>query len=210
MTTSVLTTTIDSGSPLRFILATPVAAFVTVVLITFMYKLVVTNFVAPEEIETPTIPDVSWEERVIVDQIDTSKPEKEDTTPPPPAPIPSEDPVLDPADITVPTGFKDNVVEEFNPGFLENGMPIARVMVGAKYPSRAIAGGIEGFVDVRFDVAASGATENLQVVGFEPSTIFNKEALRAVSKWKFQPKMVNGQPVKFEGLVKRIRFEMQK
>lgn len=210
MTTTVLTAPMDNGGSLRFFLVAPIAAATTAVLLTFMYKLVVTNFETPEEKPDLPIPEVSWETPTLEVRVDTSKPEIEDSTPPPAPHLTPDNPVVDEGAIQLFSMTKKSVVPEFDPGAFSDGMPIARVMVGAQYPSRAIAKGIEGYVDVQFDVAASGATENLQVVAFEPSTIFNRAALNAVSRWKFQPKMVNGKPVKFQGMVKRIRFEMQK
>lgn len=208
--TTVLTTPINDGSSIRILLVAPLAAFTTAVLVMFMYKLVVTNFVAPKDKPELIIPEVTWEEPVVETILDKSKPELNETVEMPPVILPNEGPVDDGMDVTIPTTGAGTFELTFNPNSTNNSYPIARVMVGAQYPSTAAARGIEGYVDVQFDVAASGATENIQVVGYEPSTIFNRAATRAAAKWKFQPKMIDGKPVRFEGMVKRVRFEMQK
>lgn len=208
--TTVLTTPLNDSSSMRILFVAPMAAATTAVLVMFMYKLVVTNFVAPEEKPQLTIPEVTWEVPKLEPRLDKSKPELNETKELPPVIPPSDGTLDNQVDVHIPIAVTGKVVADFDPRTATNSFPIARVMVGAQYPSIAASRGIEGYVDVQFDVAASGATENIQVVGFEPSTIFNRAATRAVAKWKFQPKMIDGSPVKFEGMVKRVRFEMQK
>ncbi len=91
-----------------------------------------------------------------------------------------------------------------------NSLPFARVMAPPVYPFRAANRGIEGFVDLRFDITATGATRNIQVTHAEPEGVFEQSALTAVARWRFQPKMVNGKPEPFIGLSKRVRFTLEK
>ena len=50
-------------------------------------------------------------------------------------------------------------------GFSAN-TPIPTVMVQPTYPRRAANKGIEGFVDVQFDVTEMGTAENIRIVRF--------------------------------------------
>lgn len=62
------------------------------------------------------------------------------------------------------------------------------------YPSRARKRNIEGYVVLSFDIGLTGQPQNIVVEEAEPQQIFNREAIRAVKKWQYQPLMVNGEP----------------
>lgn len=53
------------------------------------------------------------------------------------------------------------------------------------YPRRAMQRNIEGFVKVQFNVDATGAVTDAQVVEAKPAKIFDKSALKAVRKLKY-------------------------
>jgi protein TonB len=64
-----------------------------------------------------------------------------------------------------------------------------------QYPYKAAQRGIEGWVRVEFDVTATGTVEHVEVIESEPPGVFDKAAIRAVSRWRFKPRMVNGRAV---------------
>jgi protein TonB len=55
--------------------------------------------------------------------------------------------------------------------------------------------GLEGWVQVRFTINPDGSVADPEVVAAEPPRIFNREAVRAILRWKFRPRIVDGQPV---------------
>jgi protein TonB len=67
---------------------------------------------------------------------------------------------------------------------------------------------IEGYVDVEFTVASNGSVKNAVVLGAEPSNIFERAALQAVSNWKYSPRIEDGRPVECAGTKVRIAFRM--
>ncbi|MEM1152859.1 MAG: energy transducer TonB [Pseudomonadota bacterium] len=87
-------------------------------------------------------------------------------------------------------------------------VPIFRV--APDYPVSAIRRGIQGYVDLLFDINASGKTENIRVIASEPSGIFDRAALRALAKWKYKVPEVDGAAVGQRDMTTRIRFEMEK
>ncbi|MEM8659295.1 MAG: energy transducer TonB [Pseudomonadota bacterium] len=87
-------------------------------------------------------------------------------------------------------------------------VPIFRV--APDYPVSAIRRGIEGYVDLLFDINASGKTENIRVIASEPSGIFDRAALRALAKWKCKVPEVDGAAIGQRDMTTRIRFEMEK
>ncbi|MEM6584019.1 MAG: energy transducer TonB [Pseudomonadota bacterium] len=86
-------------------------------------------------------------------------------------------------------------------------VPIFRV--APDYPASAIRRGIEGYVDLLFDINASGKTENIRVIASEPSGIFDRAALRALAKWKYKVPEIDGTAVGQRDMTTRIRFEME-
>jgi protein TonB len=77
-----------------------------------------------------------------------------------------------------------------------------------EYPSRAL-GGIEGWVRVRFSVTSIGTVRDAEVVDSEPGTIFDEAALKAIARWRYKPRIQNGEAVEHVGLQTIIRFELE-
>jgi protein TonB len=62
------------------------------------------------------------------------------------------------------------------------------------YPSAARRDGTVGFVDLEVTVSPGGAVESVSVVRASPQDVFDKSALAAVRKWKYDPRFVDGLP----------------
>lgn len=82
------------------------------------------------------------------------------------------------------------------------------VKVAPNYPRRAAQKGIEGYVVVEFTVTALGTVADPVVIDANPPSIFDREALAAVKKWKYKPKVEDGKPVPVTGIRNIIRFEL--
>ncbi len=78
-----------------------------------------------------------------------------------------------------------------------------------RYPSRAQARGIEGWVHLRFDVTPEGTTSNIVVLDSDPAKTFDRAAKRAVEKYKYKPRVENGVPVPRPGVELVLSFEME-
>jgi len=83
-------------------------------------------------------------------------------------------------------------------------IPIARI--SPQYPQQAALNGIEGFVRFSITVAPDGSVINASI-SEASHPMFRQPALRAVYRWKFRPKVVDGQPVQTEGFYK-MDFEL--
>ena len=66
------------------------------------------------------------------------------------------------------------------------------VVIRPMYPREAAIDGIEGWVKLEFTITATGSVEDPKVVDANPARIFNREAIRAILKWKFKPRVVDG------------------
>jgi len=60
------------------------------------------------------------------------------------------------------------------------------------YPSAAKRDGIEGSVDLDVTVSSRGVVEDVSVVQATPPDMFEKSAVAAVRKWKYDPRFVDG------------------
>ena len=81
------------------------------------------------------------------------------------------------------------------------------VRIAPEYPRRAAQLGLAGWVLLEFTVTTTGATQNVRVVDAEPQRTFDRAAIKAVEKFKYRPKVVNGQPVEQHGVQIVISFD---
>ncbi|MEB8285707.1 TonB family protein [Aeromonas veronii] len=65
-------------------------------------------------------------------------------------------------------------------------MPLQRIE--PVYPYRAQQSGIEGFVTLRFSVNAEGGVQDVEVVEAKPKRQFERAAIQAINKWRYQPR----------------------
>jgi len=86
-------------------------------------------------------------------------------------------------------------------------VPIVRV--NPQYPLRAAERGIEGWVEVEFTISPAGTVKDPSVINSQPKNIFNRAALRAIRKWKYNPKIEDGEPVERPGVKVRLTFQLQ-
>lgn len=73
-----------------------------------------------------------------------------------------------------------------------------------EYPRDALRDREEGFVVVEFTVGTDGTTRDIDVVDSDPRRTFDREAVRAVSRWTFEPAIRDGRAVE-----QRIRHTLE-
>lgn len=95
----------------------------------------------------------------------------------------------------VPSTFTGKTVEASNKPASVSKEPELIKRVAPDYPDDAAQNGIEGAVDLAFVVSPKGDVSDVTVVHSEPSGIFNRAAIAAVRRWKYQPRTVNGTAV---------------
>lgn len=161
--------------------------------------------------------------RFVVDFVRVAREETEierDRRPPPPQPEEAEPPppalpkfAFDKPAAAVP-GVTANLprlpdVRTDLSGFAvgDGGTPLVRV--SPIYPIRAANRGIEGWVEIEFTIERDGGVILARVVDAEPSAIFNRSALRAVSQWRYRPPTQDGRPVRRDGVRVVIEFQLK-
>jgi protein TonB len=149
-------------------------------------------------------------ENVNAEDITPDKPPKPPEVPPevPPQDLDNIDPNA--PTINVPPPSVAQNIDIGGPG----GMNIAEgdylpiVRVAPIYPARAQSRGLEGYVDMSFTVTATGTVID-PIVVFSTSGLFERAASRAVLKFKYKPRVVDGVPVNVPGVKTRITFKME-
>lgn len=63
------------------------------------------------------------------------------------------------------------------------------------YPEKAKRRKIEGFVTARLQINPEGTVDDVEIIEAEPRGVFEREARRALFRYKFKPKMQDGKPV---------------
>ncbi len=153
---------------------------------------------------------VKRNETLNTEDLTPEKPQKPPETPPevPPQDLDSIDPNAPTVNIPPPTVSTDVAVS--GPG----GMNIAEgdylpiVRVAPVYPARALSRGLEGYVDMSFTVTTTGTVKD-PVVTFSTSSLFERAAIRAVLKFKYKPRVVDGVPVEVPNVKTRISFQIE-
>lgn len=84
-------------------------------------------------------------------------------------------------------------------------VPIVRIE--PQWPREALIEGISGWVLIEFTINEDGTVSDPEVVDAEPRRMFERNALRAIFKWKFKPRIVDGKPVKRRA-AQRIDFNI--
>jgi protein TonB len=86
---------------------------------------------------------------------------------------------------------------------------IPLVRINPDYPPRALSRGLEGWVQVQFTITPTGTVTNAVVVNAEPKNIFDDAALKAIARWRYNPKVENGVAVERVGVQTIIRFQLE-
>jgi len=87
-------------------------------------------------------------------------------------------------------------------------IPIVRIE--PQFPREALVEGISGYVILSFTVMEDGSVEpgSSKVIESKPPRLFDSAAMRAVARWKFKPRIVDGKPVK-RPATQRLDFNLQ-
>ncbi len=199
-----------SGRPSTAVGSLAMALGVTGLLLFGMSQLIATDFEAPLVEPPPKVapihmPDVK---PTVHRQETVSKPKE---LPPPVAPTTVErtvEPGSIPLDIRPPASTRTKV----NTAII-SADPLPIYKPAPRYPRRAMARGIEGYVVVEFTISKNGSVKNPRVVGGydtagAPTDVFDHSALKAVERFKYRPTVVDGEPVEKHGVRNRISYKL--
>ncbi|UTV29896.1 energy transducer TonB [Photobacterium atrarenae] len=93
-------------------------------------------------------------------------------------------------------------------GTNQQAMPLYRVQ--PNYPPRAQKRGMEGYVVLSFTIDPQGRPTDIKVVEAKPRRIFERDAVQALRRWKYQPKVVDGAAIAQVGQTIKLEFKLNK
>ncbi len=202
---------------IRWIVGLVLAAMVTASLLWMMQFLITTADKSLDDAKAGNIVDFVRLKRDEIVRRKSLKPEKPPApkAPPPEPPKPKLDKVNPKTEkLTIGTIDVTPEVDLSADGFslsIGEGDYLPIVKVAPIYPQRALTRGIEGYVLVEFTVTKQGSVEDVVVVESDPtSTIFHRAARNAAGKFKYKPRIVDGQAVAVTGVRNIIRFKLEK
>lgn len=181
-----------------FIVAPILAAGITFGLFYFMQSLVsggaeLNERVIVVKVVDPTMPEI---ELLVIEEIDR---------PEPIASVTDREPELQDKRENLDSGPSLNIERGSAQIDMEMDLPIAKitatdgdylplVAIPAQYPERARVRDIEGWCIVSFTVNGFGnvVEDSIRVVDAEPPEIFDRSAMQAAARFKFQPRTKNG------------------
>ena len=164
-----------------------------------------------EDIKARKIADIITPEREIEVNTKEVKPEKMDDPEEPP-------PELEPLEIDFETDMDvANIAPgaEVNVEISSSGMAsgdgeyLPIVKVAPIYPRRAQTRGITGYCIVEYTVTKSGSIRDPIPVDCSPSGVFERASVKAAEKFKYKPRVVDGEAIEVAGVQNRFTYELE-
>ena len=199
-------------SILRTSLSLPVAAVITASLAFFMAYLI-----SVEGEPGPDIAELTFDLFPRVDPIDPVQPPVltpvDPVAPPPPPPtidvqtsqLPTDDFVMMAG--TIPGVEVTRLGGDLTSFNISDGDVQPLVRIPPVYPARESERGIEGDCVLQFDVTVQGSPVNIQVLECA-SPGFARESIRAVERWRYNPRIRDGVPQMYHGVQTRLEFNL--
>ena len=198
------------SSLVRTAISILLAIIVVVALFLIMRTLIDGNFVNPEVDDRMVAELVRLPDDIEL-QNSTPKPDKaEDPEEPPP------DMEMEQLDVDMDVNIENvapraNINISIGTGTMAQGdgeyLPI--VKVAPIYPRRAQTRGISGYCIVEYTVTTSGAIRDPRAVDCQPSGVFDKASVKASLKFKYKPRMVDGEPIEVAGVRNKFTYELE-
>ncbi len=166
-----------------------------------------------DESDTHKVADIHMPERQIDTNLAEEKPDKPDDPEEPPPDI--ETPQLE-MDLNVeavnmaPSTGVDVAIAGTGGLSASDGEYLPIVKVAPIYPRRAQTRGIEGYCIVEYAVTKSGSIRDPQAIDCQPSGIFERASLKASLKFKYKPRVVDGEAIEVAGVQNKFTYELEK
>ena len=198
---------------LRSIIGAVAAVPIALGLFYLMQSLIDTQF-EQEDVKTRKIADIVVPDKVIETNLKEVLPEKvEDPDEPPPDMEPLDfdmDVDMNAANMAPTVAMNVSI----NASGLSSGdgeyLPI--VKVAPIYPRRAQTRGITGFCIVTYTVTTTGAIRDRYVeseTDCSPKGIFERASIKAAAKFKYKPRVVDGQAIEVAGVQNKFSYELE-
>ncbi|RLA60297.1 MAG: energy transducer TonB [Gammaproteobacteria bacterium] len=155
--------------------------------------------------------DIHMPEREIETNVNEQKPDKVDDPeePPPALDTPDVDMDMDVEVINIAPQAVIDVAITSSGMASGDGEYLPIVKVAPIYPRRAQTRGISGYCIVEYTVTASGAIRDPVAVDCQPSGVFEKASVKASLKFKYKPRVVDGEAIEVAGVQNKFTYELE-
>lgn len=198
----------------RILFVIPQAALITFFLLVLMVSFI--ELADPNIQEKPTIklPDIYMVDREIQVKHSITKPEKPkiDITPLPEIPQQDFDKIAGNVAVGTVAVGKIAVSLDLDIGkTLQaiDGEYLPIVKVAPQYPRHALNRGIEGHVTLEYTVTKQGTVIDPKIIESQPQGIFDKVAIKSALRYKYKPRVIDGQPIAVSGVRTKITFVLE-
>ena len=150
-------------------------------------------------------------EREIETNLKEQKPDKveDPEEPPPDLDTPDVDMDMDVEVLNVAPTAQVDVSIESSGMSSGDGEYLPIVKVAPIYPRRAQTRGITGYCIVEYTVTASGAIRDPKAVDCQPAGVFDAASVKAATKFKYKPRVVDGVAIEVGGVQNKFTYELE-
>jgi len=198
---------------IRWLVSLGLASAVTIALFYFMQALIATGADLEQRVNVVRIVDATMPEIVMEVVREVERPEEIQQLDQPPPDVPDRNINMDGDNNLNISREVVNVDLDLNIGNAglgaTDGEMLPLVNIQPTYPTRAAQRGIEGWAQVSFTVTETGGVRDVFVVDAEPAGMFDQASIRAAERFRFQPRVVNGQPVEVPNVQYVFRFQLE-
>ena len=177
----------------------------------FLMQALIDREYQQEDVKNRKIADIVVPEREIDINVKETKPEKvDDPEEPPPEMEPMEvdfDTDLNVANVA--PGASVDVSISSSGMAAGDGEYLPIVKVAPIYPRRAQTRGITGYCIVEYTVTKSGSIRDPRPVDCDPSGVFERASVKAAEKFKYKPRVVDGEPIEVAGVQNKFTYELE-
>jgi protein TonB len=155
--------------------------------------------------------DIFMPEREIETNLKEQKPDKveDPEEPPPDLDTPDVDMDMDVEVLNVAPTAQVDVSIESSGMSSGDGEYLPIVKVAPIYPRRAQTRGITGYCIVEYTVTASGAIRDPKAVDCQPAGVFDAASVKAATKFKYKPRVVDGVAIEVGGVQNKFTYELE-
>ncbi|MDT8448617.1 MAG: energy transducer TonB [Wenzhouxiangellaceae bacterium] len=191
------------GSTVRYIVSLVIAVVVTLAAFYLMHKLISGDTGDREDMEQP--PGIRFGPVEIEQELRTKERRKPEPPPPPDTPPPPPDidisqveqvrqpmPEMELPDLNLGVGAGPPVLGNVGMDRGAEGDVVPLVRIQPQYPRDAAMDQIEGYVTIEFTITETGSVKDPRVIDSKPPRVFDREAIRAILRWKFKPRVIDG------------------
>lgn len=198
------------NGPVRTVISILLAAAVVVGLFLIMHSLIDTEYVDPG-VDARLVADLVQPDEDIELETTTPKPDKveDPEEPPPEMDMVQLDVDMDVDIENIAPQTQVDISIESSGMSTGDGEYLPIVKVAPIYPRRAQSRGISGYCIVEYTVTTSGAIRDPVAVDCQPSGVFDKASVKAAEKFKYKPRVIDGEPIEVPGVQNKFTYQLE-